>query len=63
MGPEATVVVESRDIIFFEAVLLPPTLNGLRQPQEDVDKPVIRPVPDHTNELPTPHTTTARNIR
>ena len=30
------------------------TSNGLREPQDDTDESAIRPVPDHTNELPTP---------
>ena len=58
MGPEATGFVEFRDIIFFEDGLPPPTLNRLRLPQDDVDepviRPVIRPVHDNTNKLPTP---------
>ena len=45
------VVVESRDLGFFEDGLLPPTLNGSRPQPTNEDEPTAQPTPDHTTEL------------
>ena len=52
--PKRRVVVESKDIVFFEDGLPPPTLNEARLQQNDADEPVAQPAPDHILEPPTP---------
>ena len=47
------VVVESRDLGFFEDGLLPPTLNDSRLQPTDEDESTVQPAPDHTTEPPT----------
>jgi transposase InsO family protein len=44
--PKRKVVVESRDVIFFEDGLPPPTLRETASPTIDDDKPFVQPPPD-----------------
>jgi len=48
------VVVESRNVVFFEDGLPPPTLNESHQQSADADKAVIQPAPDFSVDPPTP---------
>ena len=47
------VVVEFRDLGFFEDGLPPPTLNDSRPQPTNEDGPTAQPAPDHTTEPPT----------
>jgi hypothetical protein len=48
--PKRRVAVKSRDIVFFEDGLPPPTLNEARRQQDDADVPVVQPVPERVLE-------------
>jgi len=52
--PRKGVVVESRDVVFFEDGLPPPTLNESHQQSADADEAVIQPAPDFSVDPPTP---------
>jgi len=54
--PKRRVVVESRDILFFEDGLPPPTLGKSHPQHDDEDNPVVQPPPEHVVERPTPPT-------
>ena len=47
------VVVESRDLVFVEDGLPPPTLNGSRPQPTNEDEPTAQSAPDYTTEPPT----------
>jgi hypothetical protein len=51
--PEAGIeygMVESRDTVFFEDSLPPPTLSEARRQQDDADVPVVQPASEHALE-------------
>ena len=51
--PEKKVVIESRDVVFFEDGLPSPPLHSLPTPNDDDDQAIVQQPPDHLRE-PTP---------